>query len=47
MISPETRARVRGIAVPIALFFGLFSGVYPAWRMSRVHPVQALRGRTV
>lgn len=31
----------------IALFFGLFSGVYPAWRMSRVHPVQALRGRSV
>ncbi|HEX4962837.1 MAG TPA: ABC transporter permease [Thermoanaerobaculia bacterium] len=31
----------------IALFFGLFSGVYPAWRMSKLHPVQALRGRQV
>jgi putative ABC transport system permease protein len=31
----------------LALFFGLFSGVYPAWRMSRLHPVQALRGRTL
>ncbi|HEY2737349.1 MAG TPA: FtsX-like permease family protein, partial [Thermoanaerobaculia bacterium] len=31
----------------IALFFGLFSGVYPAWRMSRLHPVMALRGRSV
>jgi putative ABC transport system permease protein len=30
----------------IALFFGLFSGVYPAWRMSKFHPVQALRGRS-
>jgi len=30
----------------IALFFGLFSGVYPAWRMSKLHPVQALRGRS-
>jgi putative ABC transport system permease protein len=30
----------------IAVFFGLFSGVYPAWRMSKLHPVQALRGRS-
>jgi putative ABC transport system permease protein len=27
-----------------ALFFGVFSGVYPAWRMSRLNPVQALKG---
>lgn len=31
----------------MALFFGVFSGVYPAWRMSRLHPVEALRGRTL
>jgi putative ABC transport system permease protein len=37
--------RVFGYGFAIALFFGLFSGVYPAWRMSRFHPVQALRGR--
>jgi putative ABC transport system permease protein len=30
--------------VLLALLFGLFSGIYPAWRMSRFHPVQALRG---
>ena len=30
----------------IAIFFGLFSGVYPAWRMSRLNPVQALKGGT-
>jgi len=31
----------------ISVFFGLFSGVYPALRMSRMHPVQALRGGTL
>jgi putative ABC transport system permease protein len=39
--------RVFLYALLIALFFGLFSGVYPAWRMSRLHPVKALRGRSV
>jgi len=28
----------------LAVFFGLLSGVYPAWRMSQLHPVQALKG---
>jgi putative ABC transport system permease protein len=27
----------------ITLFFGIVSGVYPAWKMSRYHPVEALR----
>jgi putative ABC transport system permease protein len=30
--------------VILAVFFGLLSGVYPAWKMSRLHPVQALKG---
>lgn len=29
-----------------AVLFGLVSGVYPAWKMSRLHPVQALQGGT-
>jgi len=28
----------------LAIFFGLMSGVYPAWKMSRLHPVAALKG---
>jgi putative ABC transport system permease protein len=28
----------------LAVVFGLMSGVYPAWKMSRLHPVQALKG---
>ena len=36
--------RIFAYAVVLALFFGLFSGVYPAWRMSRLDPVSALRG---
>ena len=36
--------RVFGWGVLLAVAFGLLSGVYPAWRMSRLHPVQALKG---
>ncbi len=31
----------------ISFFFGLLSGVYPAWKMSRMQPVAALRGDTL
>lgn len=30
----------------LALVFAVLSGVYPAWRMARMHPVLALRGRS-
>ncbi len=31
--------------VLIAVFFGVVSGAYPAWKMARLHPVRALTGR--
>jgi ABC-type antimicrobial peptide transport system permease subunit len=37
---------VLGVGIVTAVFFGLFSGVVPAWRMSRLHPVLAQRGRS-
>lgn len=36
--------RVFLYALGLAFFFGLLSGAYPAWRTSRLHPVEALRG---
>ncbi|MBK5297910.1 MAG: ABC transporter permease [Vicinamibacteria bacterium] len=36
--------RIFGWGVLLAVVFGLLSGVYPAWRMSRLHPVMALKG---
>jgi putative ABC transport system permease protein len=38
--------RILLYAAAITLFFGCLSGAYPAWRMSRLHPVYALRGDT-
>jgi putative ABC transport system permease protein len=35
---------VFGWGVLLAVIFGVMSGVYPAWRMSRLRPVQALKG---
>jgi putative ABC transport system permease protein len=37
--------RVFVYGLVMAVMFGVLSGVYPAWRMSRLHPAQALRGR--
>lgn len=37
--------RVLAFGLVASVVFGLLSGVVPAWRMSRLHPVEALRGR--
>lgn len=50
MVSPvpdvqlSLNLRVFAWGMGLAVFFGILSGVYPAWRMSRLHPVNALRG---
>jgi putative ABC transport system permease protein len=36
--------RVFAAGMALAVVFGLISGVYPAWRMSRLSPVDALKG---
>ena len=36
--------RVLGMALAIALFFGLLSGAYPAYKLSKLPAVQALKG---
>ena len=38
--------RVFGWALGFAVLFGVVSGAWPAWRLSRLHPVDALRGGT-
>lgn len=37
--------RVFAAGLLLSLLFAVVSGVYPAWRMSRLHPVEALHGR--
>lgn len=38
--------RVFGVGLLLCLVFGLVSGVYPAYKMSRLHAVEALKGGT-
>jgi putative ABC transport system permease protein len=38
--------RVFLYGLALATFFGVLSGAYPAWRMSRLQPVEALKGST-
>ena len=37
--------RVLGVGLLLCLFFGVLSGVYPAWRMSRLNVVHALKSK--
>ena len=39
--------KIFSIAILLCLFFGVLSGVLPAWRMSRIHIVNALKGNNL
>lgn len=43
----DLNPRIFAVGLAMAVFFGILSGVYPAWRMARFHPVDALRGRSL
>lgn len=36
--------RIFGWGLLLTLVFAVVSGIYPAWRMSRLHPIEALKG---
>jgi putative ABC transport system permease protein len=40
----EMNWRIFTMALVLTIIFGLFSGTWPAWKMSRQHPVKALKG---
>jgi putative ABC transport system permease protein len=44
LLEPELNPQLLVIAVAIAVVVGVFSGIYPAWRSSRLTPSHALHG---
>jgi putative ABC transport system permease protein len=44
LLEPDLNARLLATSVGIAVVVGVFSGLYPAWRSSRLSPSQALHG---
>jgi putative ABC transport system permease protein len=44
LLEPDLNPRLLAIAVAIAVVVGILSGIYPAWRSSRLTPSHALQG---
>lgn len=44
LLSPDLTPGLMATAVAIAMVVGIFSGLYPAWRSSRLSPSHALQG---
>jgi putative ABC transport system permease protein len=44
LLEPDLSAGLLILSVAIAVFVGVVSGLYPAWRSSRLTPGPALRG---
>jgi putative ABC transport system permease protein len=44
LLEPDLNPRLLATSVGIAVIVGVFSGIYPAWRSSRLAPSQALHG---
>jgi putative ABC transport system permease protein len=44
LLEPDLNVRLLATSVGIAVIVGVFSGLYPAWRSSRLAPSQALHG---
>jgi len=44
LLEPDLRTNLMFMAIAIAVFVGVLSGLYPAWRSSRVAPSLALHG---
>lgn len=44
MFQPELSLELTLLAVAIACVVGILSGIYPAWRSSRLSPSMALQG---
>ena len=44
LLEPDLSLRLMAMAVAIAVIVGVISGLYPAWRSSRLTPSLAMQG---